>query len=93
MYYLATLLTSALTISPILALPAESGRLGKRSSTDTYGYFTGQTSSYPNGSGTYVTSGDQYTYRPSGDYCWTDVVSALMSKGSTSSRYTGLRAN
>ena len=39
------------------------------------GDYTGSTSSYPDGSGTYVDSKDQGTYA-SGVKCWTDIVRA-----------------
>ena len=39
------------------------------------GDYTGNTSSYPDGSGTYVESMDEWNYR-SGVKCWTDIVRA-----------------
>lgn len=44
----------------------------KRGATDTYGDFTGQKSSYEDGSGKYVRSDDTHRYA-SGDKCWTDL--------------------
>lgn len=56
---------------------SESSLLFKRAGTTSQlGDFTGSTSSYPDGSGTYVDSEDQGTYA-SGVKCWTDVVSTL----------------
>ena len=42
--------------------------------TSTYGDYTGCTSQYDDGSGTYVRSDDVYYY-DGGDKCWTDLVS------------------
>jgi len=44
----------------------------KRGATDTYGDYTGQWSSYSDGSGTYVRTDDVHRYG-SGDKCWTDL--------------------
>lgn len=42
---------------------------------DTYGEYTGQWSSYPDGSGTYVRTDDvhKYGFLGTGDKCWTDL--------------------
>ncbi|KAJ4372537.1 hypothetical protein N0V86_007897, partial [Didymella sp. IMI 355093] len=53
-----------------------------RGATDTYGDFTGSTSSHADGSGTYVRSDDEYRYA-SGDKCWTDLFYVSSSTGST----------
>ena len=70
-----------LLLAPIaLAHPSlegwfESERLFKRAGTTAeLGDYTGDTSSYADGSGTYVDSKDQGTYA-SGVKCWTDIVS------------------
>ncbi|KAL1594382.1 hypothetical protein SLS60_010142 [Paraconiothyrium brasiliense] len=59
------------------ATPAAKRNLGtikKRGPTDTYGDYTGQWSSYPDGSGSYVRTDDVHKYGgPSGDKCWTDL--------------------
>lgn len=67
-------------LAPIaLAYPAydarsESDLLFKRAGTTAQlGDYTGSTSSYADGSGTYVDSKDQGTYA-SGVKCWTDIV-------------------
>ena len=53
---------------------AELEHLFKRDGTTAQsGDYTGSTSSYPDGSGTYVDSKDQGTYA-SGVKCWTDIV-------------------
>ena len=67
-------------IGTTIALPAETQTdphtLAKRGPTDTYGDWTGSTSQYPDGSGTYVTSGDVFHYHGSNPQkCWTDLVS------------------
>ena len=83
MQYYSSLLAVAMAISPILALPADSGSLNKRGPTDTFGDHSGSKSALNDqfeknpSQFHYVKSADQYTYRPSGDYCWTDMVSIL----------------
>ncbi|RDL33077.1 uncharacterized protein BP5553_08516 [Venustampulla echinocandica] len=73
MTYLS-LLAMAAAIPALLAFPTESNPLEVREDpTPTLGDYTGQKSQYEDGSGTYVRSDDSYTYRPSGDYCWTDT--------------------
>ena len=69
-----------LPLIPIaLAYPSSEGTsaadmLFKRAGTTAQlGDYTGSTSSYPDGSGTYVDSKDQGTYA-SGVKCWTDIV-------------------
>ncbi|ORY11486.1 hypothetical protein BCR34DRAFT_601273 [Clohesyomyces aquaticus] len=44
----------------------------KRGATDVYGDYSGQWSSYTDGSGTYVNTKDVHRYA-SGDKCWTDL--------------------
>ncbi|KAI4188748.1 MAG: hypothetical protein L6R41_001938 [Letrouitia leprolyta] len=62
---------TALLISSALASPAK--RLDARAgTTSTYGDYTGSTSSYADGSGTYVRTDDVGTYA-SGVKCWTDL--------------------
>ena len=77
---LPTLTLLGLLLAPMaLAYPSsdgwfESERLFKRAGTTAeLGDYTGDTSSYPDGSGTYVDSKDQGTYA-SGVKCWTDIV-------------------
>ncbi len=66
-------------VSIALAYPSSEGTsaadtLFKRAGTTAQlGDYTGSTSSYPDGSGTYVDSKDQGTYA-SGVKCWTDIV-------------------
>lgn len=59
---------------------SDSNLLFKRAGTTAQlGDYTGDTSSYPDGSGTYVDSKDQGTYA-SGVKCWTDIVSLLSAR-------------
>jgi hypothetical protein len=44
----------------------------KRGATDEFGDYNGSKSQYPDGSGTYLRSGDVHRYA-SGDKCWTDM--------------------
>ena len=103
-----TLTLMGLSLAPLaLAYPSSEARsqsdlLFKRAGTTAQlGDFTGDTSSYPDGSGTYVTSKDQGTYA-SGVKCWTDIVrsnlrklrgilAALTSHSTTSPTSTKLR--
>lgn len=74
-----TLLFAALALlPPTLAHPT----LTTRGATDTYGDFTGSTSTHADGSGTYVRSDDTHTYA-SGDKCWTDLYYVSSSNSNT----------
>ena len=90
MHYIPSLLAAAMAITPILALPADSGSLDKRGDPPaTYGDLTGSTSALNDqfekdpSKFKYVKSIDQWTYRPSGDYCWTDLVSHAITSTET----------
>ena len=77
---LGLLLTPITLAHPSLERRLETERLFKRAGTTAQlGDYTGDTSSYPDGSGTYVDSKDQGTYI-SGVKCWTEIVSLNLMK-------------
>ncbi|KAH7130037.1 hypothetical protein B0J11DRAFT_243061 [Dendryphion nanum] len=64
-------ITTTGDVIAIIHKPSTSA-ITKRGATDVFGDFTGQKSSYPDGSGKYVRSEDVHRYA-SRDKCWTDL--------------------
>lgn len=78
----------AAAMAAVLPLTQAYPSTTKRGATDTYGDYTGSTSSHADGSGTYIRSDDVHRYA-SGDKCWTDLFYTSRSTKTTAYKREG----